>query len=235
MTDYYLNFKQITEDLSQKEKSLRLDLSSFKETIGKGANTIELEKKIKEALKSFKDLVDKLNDAYLPKNAPGNMPDKTLEARQKEIKKYLIDYDNMEKDYKDLVKDKYTFKGKIEEDYRNKEEYKNMGTGELLQLEKKKLNQQDDKIDEITSDAKKGTQLAKNFEGEIHNQNENIKQVNEDMERLDTRMNKLTLRFNKYVNKAGYCCLITCFIFEVLILIGLVVLLCKLKDPEKPK
>ena len=31
------------------------------------------------------------------------MPDKTLEARQKEIKKYLIDYDNMEKDYKDLV------------------------------------------------------------------------------------------------------------------------------------
>ena len=149
MTDYYLNFKQITEDLSQKEKSLQLDLSSFKETIGKGANTIELEKKIKEALKSFKDLVDKLNDAYLPKNAPGNMPDKTLEARQKEIKKYLIDYDNMEKDYKDLVKDKYTFKGKIEEDYRNKEEYKNMGTGELLQLEKKKLNQQDDKIFEI--------------------------------------------------------------------------------------
>ena len=163
------------------------------------------------------------------------MPDKTLESRQKEIKKYLIDYDNMEKDYKDLVKDKYTFKGKIEEDYRNKEEYKNMGTGELLQLEKKKLNQQDDKIDEITSDAKKGTQLAKNFEGEIHNQNENIKQVNEDMERLDTRMNKLTLRFNKYVNKAGYCCLITCFIVEVLILIVLMVLLFKLKDKNEQK
>ena len=53
MTDYYLNFKQITEDLSQKEKSLRLDLSSFKETIGKGANTIELEKKNKRSVKIF--------------------------------------------------------------------------------------------------------------------------------------------------------------------------------------
>lgn len=157
------------------------------------------------------------------------MPDKTLESRQKDIKKCSLNYEEMEKGYKELVNDKYTFKGQIDEDYRNKEEFKNMGTEELILLEKKKLNQQDDKIDEITTDAKKGTQLAKNLGNELHEQNTKMDVINEDMERLDTRMNKLTLRFNNYVNKASYCCLITCFIFETIAMIALIVVFFQVK------
>lgn len=223
MSEYYSNFKQFIEELTQKEKSLRADLSSFKNTIQKGANTVELEKKIKDSLKSFKELVDNLDNAYLSKNAPGNMPDKTLESRQKEIKKFSISYDQMEKDYKDLFNDKYTFKGKIDEDYREKEEYKNMGAQELLQLEKEKLKQQDNKMDEITSDVKKGTQLAKNLQHELHDQNQKLEEVGEDMDRVDSKINKLTDKFNKYLKKASYCCLTCTFVVEVLILIGLVV------------
>ena len=232
MSEYYSNFKQFIEELTQKEKSIRADLSSFKETIQKGANTIDLEKKIKDSLKSFKDLVDNLNQAYSSKNAPGNMPDKTLESRQKEIKKYLISYDEMEKDYKDLFNDKYTFKGHIEEDYKTKEEYKNMGAGELLLLEKQKLNQQDDKIDEITSDVKKGTVLAQNLHHELKDQNKKLDEIGEDMDRVDSKINKLTLKFNNYLKKAGYCCLTCTFVFEIVILIGLIILYIKVKDKK---
>ena len=230
--EYYSNFKSFITDLTNQEKSIRADISSYKETIGKGANTRDIEEKIKNSLKSFKDLVDKLNDAYLSKNAPGNMPEATLDSRQKEIKKFKISYDDMTKDFKLLEGEKYSFKGHIEEDYKNKEEYKGMSAGELLEVQQKKLNEQDDKIDDIVVDAKKGTQLAKNLGHELKEQNKKIEVVNEDMDRVDSRMNKLTKRFEKYVAQSSTCCLSTFLFFDVALFIGLIIVFVCVKDGE---
>ena len=230
--EYYSNFKSFITDLTNQEKSIRADLSSYKETIGKGANTRDLEDKIKNSLKNFKDLVDKLSDAYLSKNAPGNMPEATLDSRQKEIKKFKISYDDMTKDFKSLEGDKYSFKGHIDEDYRNKEEYKGMSAGELVQIRDKKLNEQDDKIDLITSDAKKGTQLAKNLQHELKEQTKKIEVVNEDMDRVDNRMNKLTKRFEKYVTNSSTCCISVFLFFDIAIFVGLVIVFTCVKEGE---
>lgn len=222
--EYYSNFKSFISDLTTQEKSIRADLSSYKETIGKGANTRDLEEKIKNSLKSFKDLVDKLSDAYLSKNAPGNMPEATLDSRQKEIKKFKIAYDDMTKDFKSLEGDKYSFKGHIDEDYRTKEEYQGMSAGELVQIRDKKLNEQDDKIDDITKDVKKGTQLAKNLGHELKDQTKKIEVVNEDMDRADNRMKKLTKRFEKYVVNSSTCCLSVFLFFDIALFVGLIII-----------
>lgn len=217
LKQYHTNFKSFIGDLTEQDKSLRADLSSFKENIGKGANTIELEKKIKNAMKQFKDLLDKLNEAYLSQNIPGTMSDNIVDARQKEIKKFKTAYDEINKDFLALNDDKYSFKGQITEDYKNKEEYKGKSTEELLQVQKSKLNQQNEQIAEITQDAKKGTVLAKNLQHEFQEQTKKINQVNEDMDILDNRMNKLSDRFEKYIDKSSGCCIMFFFFLEAII------------------
>lgn len=205
--EYYSNYKAIITELTEQEKSIRADLESYKSTIDKGANTRDIEDKIKNALKNFKDTVDKLADAYSSRNAPPNMPENTLSARQTEIKKFQISYDEMSKQSTKLNDDKYSYKNQITEDYRNKEEYKGMGVGELQEVQDRKLKEQDDHIAEITKDVKKGTVLASNVTHEIKDQNKKIVVVNEDMDRVDSRMNKLTKRFQNYVAKSSVCCL----------------------------
>ena len=217
LKQYHTNFKSFISDLTEQDKSLRADLSSFKENIGKGANTIELEKKIKNAMKQFKDLLDKLNEAYLSKNIPGTMADNIVDARQKEIKKFKTAYDEINKDFLALNDDKYSFKGQITEDYKNKEEYKGKSTEELLQVQKSKLNQQNDQIAEITQDGKKGVVLAKNLQHGFQEQTKKINQVNEDMDILDNRMNKLSDRFEKYIDKSSGCCIMFFFFLEAII------------------
>ena len=197
-------------------------IGTYKQNIGNNVNTVDQENKLKQDLKNFKDSLDKLDEAYLSKNVPGNMPESTLDARQKEIKKLKISYEEMNKDFLKLNDDKYSFRGKITEDYKDKEELKGLSTGELLELQKNKLSEQDEHIDEIVNDVKKGTQLANNLTHELKDQSKKVEQVNEDMDRVDSRMNRLTKRFNKYVQKSSYCCLFL-FLFLEVIIFGLLV------------
>ena len=209
--EYYTNFKTIISELESQAKGLRGDVSSYKQSIDKNENTIDKENKLKQELKNFKTSLDKLDEAYLTKNIPGNMPEATVDQRQKAIKKIRNDYDEINKQFQELNSEKYSFKGQITEDYRNKEELKGLNTGELLQLQKNKLSEQDNQIDDIIVDAKKGTVLANNVQHEVKEQNKKIEQVNEDMDMVDSRMKKLTKRFSNYVQQSSYCCL--CFFF----------------------
>ena len=215
--EYYTNFKSIISELTNQAKGLRGDISSYKQKIDKSANTVEVENKLKQDLKNFKESLDKLDEAYLTRNIPGNMPEATLDQRQKEIKKIKNDYEEINKQFQELNSDKYSFKGKITEDYRNKEELKGLSTGELMQLQENKLKEQDDQIDDIVVDVKKGTVLADNLTHEVNDQSKKIVQVNEDMDMVDNRMKKLTKRFQNYVKNSSYCCLCSFFFLEAVI------------------
>ena len=216
--EYYSNYKTIINELTEQEKSIRADLESYKSTIDKGANTRDIEDKIKNSLKNFKDTIDKLADAYSTRNAPANMPDNTLSARQTEIKKFEISYNEMSKQSAKLNDDKYSYKDQITEDYRNKEEYKNMGVGELMEVQDKKLQEQEDHLGEIIQDVKKGDAMAKNLTHELKDQNKKIEVINEDMDRVDSRMNKITKRFQNYVAKSSVCCLGFVLALDIVIL-----------------
>jgi chromosome segregation ATPase len=117
--EYYTNFKTIVSDLNSQAKGLRGDISTYKQNIDQSKNTVDIENKLKKDLKSFKDSLDKLEEAYLTRNIPGNMPEATLDQRQKEIKKIKIDYEEINKQFQELNSNKYSFKGQITEDYRN--------------------------------------------------------------------------------------------------------------------
>lgn len=215
--EYFTNYKSFISELQDQEKNLRNDLTTYKEKIGKGENTIDFENKFTDSLTKFKKSVEKLNEAYSSKNVPSTMPENIVDARQKEINQLKNNYDEINKDYKKLNDDKYSFKGHITEDYHNKEEFQGKSTEELLLMEKDKLNQQNDKIDLITTDAKKGTQMAKNLRHELKDQTKKIEQVNEDIDMADSRMKRLTERFGKYGKKASICCLGIFLLIEAVI------------------
>ena len=227
--EYYSNFKQFLTDLTTKENNIRKDLEAFQTAIGNNENTIEIENRINKELKSLKDLIEQLTEAYSSKNAPPNMPEDTLDARQKDIKKFSTTYDELFKNLQKIRDDKYAFKGQITEDYRTKEEYQNMTAQELVHAGREKMNKQDERLDDITKDVKKGRVGIKEFDNQVKEQNKLIEQVNEDMDRVDSRMNKLSKRMANYIGKSSTCCLIIFFLLDAVVFGLLVWVLTKIR------
>ena len=227
--EYYSNFKQFLTDLTTKENNIRKDLEAFQTAIGNNENTIEIENRINKELKSLKDLIEQLTEAYSSKNAPPNMPEDTLDARQKDIKKFSTTYDELFKNLQKIRDDKYTFKGQITEDYRTKEEYQNMTAQELVHAGREKMNKQDERLDDIAKDVKKGRVGIKEFDNQVKEQNKLIEQVNEDMDRVDSRMNKLSKRMANYIGKSSTCCLIIFFLLDAVVFGLLVWVLTKIR------
>jgi chromosome segregation ATPase len=227
--EYYSNFKQFLTDLTTKENNIRKDLEAFQTAIGNNENTIEIENRINKELKSLKDLIEQLTEAYSSKNAPPNMPEDTLDARQKDIKKFSTTYDELFKNLQKIRDDKYTFKGQITEDYRTKEEYQNMTAQELVHAGREKMNKQDERLDDITKDVKKGRVGIKEFDNQVKEQNKFIEQVNEDMDRVDSRMNKLSKRMANYIGKSSTCCLMIFFLLDAVVFGLLVWVLTKIR------
>ena len=213
---YYTNYKEYVAQINDLEKKIRQGLTTFKQQSGKGP-TLQIEAEIKDLLKQYKELYTNLETAYSRRNVPGGFPELTIDERQKEIQKFGINYNDMDKDYKNVEENKYKFKNEIQEDYSQKEEYKNMTTGELMVVQKNKLKDQDKQIDDITLDVKKGTQLAKNAGHVMKEQNKQIEQMNQDIDRTKDNMNKLTGRFESYVAKFSMCKMITILIIELII------------------
>jgi len=213
---YYTNYKEYVSQINDLEKKIRQGLTTFKQQSGKGP-TLQIEAEIKDLLKQYKELYTNLETAYSRRNVPGGFPELTIDERQKEIQKFGINYNDMDKDYKNVEENKYKFKNEIQEDYSQKEEYKNMTTGELMVVQKNKLKEQDKQIDDITLDVKKGTQLAKNAGHVMKEQNKQLEQMNQDIDRTKDNMNKLTGRFESYVAKFSMCKMITILIIELII------------------
>lgn len=222
-----MNYAEFISEMKENEKKIRQQITVFRQKAGGNESTIDLEGKIKGMLKDFKDTQSKLETAYNSKNAPGGIPQTTIINRQQDIQKFKISYNEMEKEFQNCSKEKYRFKNEITEDYSQKEEYKNMNTGEIMQLQKKKLSSQDEQIDDIILDVKKGTQLAKNAGHVIKEQNKQLDQMNEDIERTKERMETLTGRFERYVAKFSTCKMIIILIIELAIAVVVFIFLFK--------
>ena len=215
--NYYMNYQSFIDEIKELEKTIRQDIASFRLKSGGNDSTLPLQNQIKEKLQNYKKLQDNLDNAYKTKNVPGGIPQVTIEDRQKEIQQFEINYNQLYKEFTNIENEKYRFKGGITEDYSKKEEYKNMTTGEIQQLQKRKLEGQDERLDEITLDVKKGKQLAVNAGHVIQEQNKQLDVMNEDIERTRDKMNSLTARFERYVAKFSMCKMIIILIIELVI------------------
>ena len=215
--EYYMNYQKYVDDIKNLEKTINQELTTFKSKTGGKELTIQLENQIKGHLKEFKDLQTSMSTAYSRKNVPGGMPELTIDKRQKEIQQFEITYNEMDKNYRSIETERYRFKNEITEDYSQKEEYKNMSAGELIMVQQNKLKEQDDQIDDIVLEAKRGQQLARNAGHVMKEQNKQIEQINEDIDRNKENMDKLTGRFERYVAKFSMCKMIMTLIIEALI------------------
>ena len=220
--EFYKKYREFINELTTMEKQIIADLTTYREKVlVGGASTIEEENKIKKQLSDFTQKLERLEDAYSNRNAPSGYPPQELDRKQKELQKYRISYEDMKKQFNAIFNSKYTYKKKIGDDvdYMHKEEYKDVSNEELIQMQQEKLNEQDDKIDEITLDVKKNITLAKNVGHVIKEQNKKLDEINEDIDMTDDRMKTLTGRFANYAKSRSWCCLGIILAIEVVVAI----------------
>lgn len=221
--DYYKKYREFVNELTNIEKQIMADLSTYRDKVStSGASTIDDENKIKKELSDFNEKLEPLENAYSNRNAPSGYPPQELDRKQKELQKFRINYEEMKKQYNSIFNSKYAYKNKIGDDvdYMHKEEYKNATTDELLVMQKEKLNEQDERIDDITLDVKKNITLAKNVNHVLNDQNKKLEEINEDIEMTDEKMKTLSARFANYAKKRSWWCLMIILIVEIAIAIG---------------
>ena len=223
--NYYTQYRDYCIDLSDTEKKISEAMTSYKQKIKDGGLTIEIENNIKKLLQYYKTTQNSLNDAYSYRNVPSGYPQKELDRRQKEIQQFGFNYERMLKEFKNCENERYKFKNVITEDYNEKEEYKYMSREELQALQKDKITAQDEKLESITLDVKKNTELAKHTKHVLKDQAKKMEQINEDMERTQDKMNKVTDRFKNYASNMSWCKLIVIMIIEFIIALVAYILL----------
>ncbi len=218
--DYYKNYKDFIQELSTMEKQITGELSDYREKVSNGSPTIDTEVNIRNHFKSLSEKLDTLEEAYNNRNAPSGYPYQELDRRQKEIQSYRIRLNDMRKQFNVLHNKKYSYQNKNDEDYSQKEEFKDADIDELLYMQKKKLDNQDDRMEEITLDVKKNITLAKNAGHVMKEQNKKLEQIGEDIDNTDDKMKTLTKRFQNYARRQSWCCLLLILILELGVAIG---------------
>ncbi len=76
---------------------------------------------------------------------------------------------------------------------------------EKMLYQKKRIEQQDELIDNMIAIDKENKQIGKEMTSHLKNQNAQIEQINSDMDRVGANMNNATNRFDKYLEKTSYC------------------------------
>jgi exonuclease VII small subunit len=215
MSEIYTNYATVIETQKKANKEIIDRISNYKK-IASQENTTSIEMELEDKIKNIKGFNNQLKDSYSNNKAPSYIFPEELERRQQEIQKLILDTEEIEKTYKSVKKDKYSYKGS-KDDYQPTEEMKNMSNEELMQYQRQKINQQDERLDDIAMDVKKGRVLAKEAGTILKEQNKQLDQLQEDMDRLDSRFQRGIKRFENYVAQQSGCCIIIVLIIELVI------------------
>ena len=211
----YLEYSSIIKKQEDNSKNLHKKLSDYNNEVESGSNTIKMEGDIEKELSALKEAHRELENAYSNKNAPSQIALQELDRRQKEIKKLEISINESDKNYKDLKGDKYEFKGNDMDEYVPTDEMKTMDNAQLMQLQKKKIDDQNEQLNDIVLDVKKGQVLVKEAGKIMEDQGKELDELQKDMEQLDSRINRGTQRFKEFAAKQSGWCVVLILILEV--------------------
>ena len=212
----YLEYNAIIGEKEEKLKNLHKKLSNYKDKVGTSTNTIALEGEIEKEINSLKEDQRELDNAYSNKNAPSQISTNELDKRQKQIKKLEIGINDAEKSYNEIKDQKYEFKGPNMDNYQISDDMKNMSNAELYQQQQLKLKDQDQQLDDIFLDVKKGRVLAKEAGNIMDEQNKQLDELQDDIDRLDSKLKRGAKRFQNYVAKKSGCCIVVILILELI-------------------
>lgn len=211
----YLEYSSIIQKQENNVKNMHKKLSDYEAEVEAGSNTIQIESDIEKEISSFRKAHRELEDAYSNKNAPSQMPLDELDRRQKHIQILGQNINELYQNYQKIKDKKYEYKGQRNNDYQPTEDMKTMSNSELLQYQKVKMKQQDDQLDEIFMDAKKGTVIAKETGKILEEQNKQLDDLQNDMDRLDSKLKRGAKRFADYAGKKSGYCIVIILLLEV--------------------
>lgn len=215
-SDIYLKFSSIISENEEKIKDLHKKISDYKDKIGTGVNTIGFEREIEKEIASLKESYRELDNAYSNKNAPSQISPNELDRRQKQIHKLEIDIQEIQTNFKNTQDKKYEYKGQIQDNYQPTEDMKNMNNAELFQYQQVKIKEQDDQLDNIFLDAKRGEILAKEAGNIMDEQNKQLDDLQNDIDKLDSKLKRGAKRFQEYAAKKSGCCIVVILILELI-------------------
>ena len=213
--EIYRNFKGVESQQNEALKKIRDKITNFRNDSKNGKNTISIETDIEREIKNFKDKVRELENGYSDRNAPTTLIDEELERRRQKIQQMSIDIEEIEKTFQSNQNDKYSFKANLD-NYGPTEEVKEMSNDEIMQLNKKKLNEQDDQLGDIIDETVKVKKLNREAQEIIKDQNNALDKMEEDMDKLDSKFQSGIKRFQRYAAKASTCCIIVILILEII-------------------
>ena len=211
----YLEYSSIIQKQENNVKNMHKKLFDYEAEVEAGSNTIQIESDIEKEISSFRKAHRELEDAYSNKNAPSQMPLDELDRRQKHIQILGQNINELYQNYQKIKDKKYEYKGQRNNDYQPTEDMKTMSNSELLQYQKVKMKQQDDQLDEIFMDAKKGTVIAKETGKILEEQNKQLDDLQNDMDRLDSKLKRGAKRFADYAGKKSGYCIVIILLLEV--------------------
>ena len=214
--EIYKDFGLIMQKQEEKSKEVRKEIDNFRQIYGSN-NTIQLERQIENEIKSLREMHSTLENGYSNRNAPSQIPAMELDRRQKEIQKLGQGVKEIENSFKNAQNQKYAFQGQRQDNFKETDEMKTMNNAELIQFQKEKMKAQDEQLEDITRDVKKGRVLAKEAAHTIEDQNKQLDTLQDDIDRLDSRFQKGIKRFENYVAKQSSCCIIIILIIELVL------------------
>jgi len=222
--EYYSNFESILKKLNKQENAIKNDLDSY--TIG-NSNSKDIEDRLKNNLNSFNELINELNEAYKDKNVR-NMAQDVLERRREEINKFNQSYKNMKKTFDTLSKGKHSYKGYISDNNRNKEEYNNMNSRELVNKIDDTIEDHDNMADNIANKIRvEGHREINELNNNLIKSNEKVNEGIEYIETADSKIIKLNNRLVKYLANSSNWCLRISLIVQIVIAIALIIVFTK--------
>ena len=95
--DYYIKYDTFTSEINELEKTIRTELSAYRQKTSGQESTIQQENKIKGLFKEYKDKINNLSNAYIQKNVPGGVPQAAIIKRQGDIEQFKINCKELEK------------------------------------------------------------------------------------------------------------------------------------------
>jgi chromosome segregation ATPase len=204
-SEFHKNFKKKMEELNNIGSEINKLIDTYSKKIDNKENTSQIEIDIQKKIDEYIKFQKKFDEAYDSKNLPPGIPKPQVDKRQREISGCANEYKNFQDRFSALQSRKYEFKTDKLEQIDYNEKYKGVKTNQLLMVRDNNIKEQNKHIEDISTNVKKGTTLAKNINAELENQNTKLEFLNEDIDKLDSGMKRTMKKFETYIQETSIC------------------------------
>jgi len=204
-SDFHKLYNKKIDELNQKGSAINKLIETYSKKIDKNENTAQIEIEIQKKIDEYKNFQILFDKAYSDDNIPPGFPKIQCEKRQREIAGYSNEVKKFEERFSGLQSRKYEFKTDTLEQIDYNEKYKGVSTKQLLLERDNNIKAQNQHLEDISVNVKKGTELAKNINVELGNQNTKLEYLNDDIDKLDSGMKRTMKKFDKYIQETSIC------------------------------